>query len=53
MNKNKVIVLIDEPLHIDRRVQNAIKIYKACMASGKWEEPKEIKPVTDYEILEV
>jgi len=35
------------------KMMNAIKIYKACMASGKWEEPKEIKPVTDYEILEV
>ena len=35
------------------KMMNAIKIYKACMASGKWEEPKEIKPITDYEILEV
>ena len=36
-----------------KKVMNAIKVYKACMASGKWEEPKEIKPITDYEILEV
>jgi hypothetical protein len=35
------------------KMMNAIKLYKACMASGKWEEPKAIKPITDYEILEV
>ena len=27
MNKSEVIILIDEPLNIDRRVQNIIKSY--------------------------
>jgi hypothetical protein len=32
---------------------SAIKIFKGCKESGKWEEPKEVKPITDYEILEI
>jgi len=36
-----------------KKVMNAIKIFKGCKESGKWEEPKEIKPITDYEILEI
>jgi hypothetical protein len=36
-----------------RKVMNAIKIYKGCLESGKWDSIKEVKPITDYEILEV
>ena len=36
-----------------KKVMNAIKVFKGCKESGKWEEPKEIKPITDYEILEI
>jgi hypothetical protein len=31
----------------------ALKLYKDCIKSGKWSDEKEIKPITDYEILEV
>jgi hypothetical protein len=31
----------------------ALKLYKNCMENGKWDNEKEIKPITDYEILEV
>ena len=36
-----------------KKVMNAIKLYKKCKESGKWDNEKEIKPITDYEILEV
>ena len=36
-----------------KKVMNAIKIYKGCLESGKWDNEKEVKPITDYEILEV
>ena len=36
-----------------KKVLDAVKIYKGCMESGKWDNEKEIKPITDYEILEV
>jgi len=36
-----------------RKVMNAIKIYNGCLESGKWDSIKEVKPITDYEILEV
>ena len=32
---------------------DAVKIYKGCLESGKWDNEKEVKPITDYEILEV
>ena len=36
-----------------KKVMDAVKIYKGCLESGKWDNEKEIKPITDYEILEV
>jgi len=36
-----------------KKVMNAVKVYKSCKASGQWDSEKEIKPITDYEILEV
>ena len=36
-----------------KKVMNAIKLYKKCKESGKWDNEKEVKPITDYEILEV
>ena len=36
-----------------KKVLTAIKLYKKCLESGKWTDEKEVKPITDYEILEV
>ena len=37
-----------------KKMLDAVKIYKKCLESGKWtDEEKEVKPITDYEILEV
>ena len=36
-----------------KKVLDAVKIYKSCMESGKWDNEQEVKPITDYEILEV
>ena len=36
-----------------KKVMDAVKIYKGCLESGKWDNEKEIKPITDFEILEV
>jgi hypothetical protein len=36
-----------------KKMLTALKLYKTCMENGKWDNEKEIKPITDYEILEV
>ena len=36
-----------------KKMLTALKLYKTCMENGKWDDEKEIKPITDYEILEV
>ena len=36
-----------------KKILTAIKLYKSCIKSGKWSSEQEVKPITDYEILEV
>ena len=36
-----------------KKMLTALKLYKTCMKNGKWDNEKEVKPITDYEILEV
>ena len=36
-----------------KKILTAVKIYKGCLESGRWTDEKEVKPITDYEILEV